>query len=1136
MSRRVKMNAVIAMLTIGTATLPAAGLELQNTGNLAVRWNAESLVSGETLRQGKVSLMSEDDQEKTITDNAGWRVCNRWNDKAFLPFRREAAIAPDGNTVEINVQTQVESYRLKEKMPVTYSLTVERNALRGKSFLAIAGRTTRPTVIKGTENELKKLHGVEIRWLEFDGEDGRRVVFDFNPEGVTSYSDYGPNWIQGLWKIHIDKNRLTASVGRAMGFVGGALNSKVVIFTGKTPFDQRHAQRSYAYMSDLPVERLWSFGAEKFGGEYQAAPRENWQNPEMLKTLRFAPTGALYAAVSGKGKNIFRTKLPRPGLYLITLRSSAGSRSSGRFSIRCNGKTAADSLRIPAQTVTTVCFPQWIENGEATLEFDGNWQISTAAFQLLLHREEDFKFRRGFWRLSGEFEPSVMHGSGDYAAAPRYRTAIDSVPLAPHDFTVPKDFQLNLQREVLLPPDDGKLDWRYFSALGSLGPSNTGNFSEFNTAEKIERRMNELQDSQIKTVIINGFLARHIFPEHRERVIRNLKAVAQAAHKRKMKVIDHQDLTLLWNHGTGIRNLTARTPELLKTVDTGLPTRGFCLNNPELKSKFYESVKELARTAEIDGIMVDEVSFFSRRYCGCPHCRASFTAETGLILPMDETSKELQNKGSVLWKAWQAWRMKAIGDWWVGLRRAVSTVRTDFTMMKYTTHYGWYSDYSTLEQGVNLVEAGRAVDFLGTEIMSRNVMASRRPVLAFRKMKSAIAHACPKPIFGLVYHLGNWDIAYFGWALNNMNSQITWFIDPVPAPAKGECEFTAFRENINLKNSRPLSDTAILFSMSSKDWAVNFAYHAEPLGISELLSDLHIPNQFILEESLTREKLAEFKKLMVLNASSLTVQQMKSIREFASAGGKVFLSAHAGICDNLGNLRKDWPFSDLFGFRPELPVKTAKVNSLEYKGQKLRLKQALPVVKRTGTPAANAKAILSDGAGRPLAYRVPCGKGELIYCAPLLGAALMEKEQSVNQRYDYRPDSGLRRLALEFLRDQLGADSVFDPLAVPEGVMTSLTSQQEAAGTALTIHFLNATGIRTAPGDQITGRKIPGIWKPLAEPVVFLLKAPHLKEVYAVSPDYAGQHSLAFRKISEGVWRITLPPELLQRYTLVFAR
>ena len=95
-----------------------------------------------------------------------------------------------------------------------------------------------------------------------------------------------------------------------------------------------------------------------------------------------------------------------------------------------------------------------------------------------------------------------------------------------------------------------------------------GNFSEFNTAEKIERRMNELQDSQIKTVIINGFLARHIFPEHRERVIRNLKAVAQAAHKRKMKVIDHQDLTLLWNHGTGIRNLTARTPELLKTADS----------------------------------------------------------------------------------------------------------------------------------------------------------------------------------------------------------------------------------------------------------------------------------------------------------------------------------------------------------------------------------------------------------------------------------------------------------------------------------------------------------------------------------------------------------------------------------------
>ena len=148
----------------------------------------------------------------------------------------------------------------------------------------------------------------------------------------------------------------------------------------------------------------------------------------------------------------------------------------------------------------------------------------------------------------------------------------------------------------------------------------------------------------------------------------------------------------------------------------------------------------------------------------------------------------------------------------------------------------------------------------------------------------------------------------------------------------------------------------------------------------------------------------------------------------------------------------------------------------------------------------------------------------------------MEKEQSVNQRYDYRPDSGLRRLALEFLRDQLGADSVFEPLAIPEGVMTSLTCQQEAGGTALTIHFLNAAGLQTAPGTLITGRKTPGTWKPLTEPVVFLLKAPHLKEVYAVSPDYEGRHTPAFRKISRGVWKITLPPELLQRYTLVFAR
>lgn len=1106
-------------------------------GNIAVSWNGKTLINGEKILYGKSSdIMSDKDKWKTTVDAKGWKINNRWDSACITPFRRELAVSPDGKTVELNFQAEIESYLSTVSENFYYSFSVDLASLDGMHYKAIGGRSSRQVIKEG---EISKnmpegsLTGSMVRWIVFQkGE--KQLTFDFNPEGVSSFSDYGPNLIQGLWGISVKNGKLYCSFGRHLLFTGGTLNSKVVIFSTKEDYDQRHACRTYSYVSELSAEKLLTFRKDNVGKEYQFVSNDSWKNPEAVRHITFGKSGALYAAVKGDTANTLRVSLPRPGLYIVTLRIATDNKKSGEFSISCNGDEKVKSIQVDKNTITTVCFPQWIENGEANLSFQGKWQLSTVAFQLLLHTHEDFKFRRGFWRLSNEFEPSVVNRSAEYANPPQYKTMIESMPLPPYGIRMPKNFTLDMKRKVFSAPNDTHKDWRYLSSLGSLGPSNTGNFHEFNTPEKIKRRIGELYDAGFNALIINGMLSRHTFPEHEARVSQTLKAITEEAHARGMKIIDHQDLTLLWNWGTGVRNLTARTDELLRSVNAGLATRGFCLNNPKLKKTFINSIIKLVKDTGIDGLMLDEACFHSDNFCGCTYCRAKFKADTGLTLPVDETEIECLKKDSPLWKAWLAWRMKSNGDWWVELRQSLHEVRPDFVIMVYTTHYGWLSTFATLFQGIALTEAARGCDFLGTEIMSRNVAVSYRPVMALRRMKSSLRFEYGKPVFGLVYPMLDWNIAYFGWALNNMNNQLTWLTEPPRIP-ENENNFAVFKENTDIKNSEYFSDAAMVFSENSKDWPIAFNYAVEPLGTSEIMTDLHLQHEFILEESLSPEKLAGFSKLLVMNASNLSDRHIKNICDFAKRGGTVLLTAHAGACDSQGNLRKRWPFADIFKFSIDIPLKVLNTKNISYGKMAVNSNVPLKYVKTDGKSSI-AKPLIVGENGQALAFSIPFGKGKFIYNSLLLGTALVENEQTINQRYKFNPDEALLALYKAFLKDQLGDNSCFQAVSVPEGVISSVTRQKEGKASAIVVHLLNATGVKRT-FDMLIPKSMPAsMWQNLSQPLVFNVKTEKINNVYAVSPDFPGKHPLDFKAAAPGYWQITVPPELLKRYTLVFIR
>ena len=67
--------------------------------------------------------------------------------------------------------------------------------------------------------------------------------------------------------------------------------------------------------------------------------------------------------------------------------------------------------------------------------------------------------------------------------------------------------------------------------------------------------------------------------------------------------------------------------------------------------------------------------------------------------------------------------------------------------------------------------SAKSKDFLGTEIMSRDVWDDYRYNFTSRNMYNSLRETYGSPIFGLVYPDGVLNYAIFGWACNNMFGQ-----------------------------------------------------------------------------------------------------------------------------------------------------------------------------------------------------------------------------------------------------------------------------------------------------------------------------------------------------------------------------
>lgn len=1070
--------------------------------NIEVRWKGEKLVSGDSHSWITNHNIGSYAANYEVISGKGWQYTNAWSTDKQLPFRREIGISPDGKKIELSFQSHQDA--LMPTYPsstISYKIDVPLSALNNSKWEAFTGRSYNAKWSSGTLNSSTpdgSFIGDATRWISFTTPRGK-ITFDFNPQGVPTYYVTGVNTIQAQWSVIKQGDKIEMTIAVSASNYGGALTGKLIIFEGdKSDYENHHAVTYYHYFSEIPGKKLFCFGGKSSKAfinagitRYDSKKGYGWKKTDGLLKAGGNMTGALYTAAVSSQNNAFTTDNLRPGLYLITLRSSALDKNVGPFNVSLNGEKIFSGIKVGKGNVANLTCVRWIEGGKSELNFDGNWSASVLGYQLFMHTEEDYEFRRGFWIKKDGYCPDVMFANY-YDMPPVYGKSVTFSALAGSVEEISEIPELP-ELETALPDQKSKaLLWRYTSPLGTMGPDNWGSFNEFNTPALIEQRLKQVKKGGVEAVILNGFLSRHTFPTHLKRVEENIRQTVEIGHKMGMKFLDHQDLTILWNTDMGFRFL-AEHPDFLQYTQTdGMPTWGICPINPLFKDNyFFPYILDHIKKTHLDGMMIDECAFHGSNFCNCVFCRTAFTKATNLVLPDDETSPLLRNRTSKIWKAWIEWRKNAIAQWRIDISKASRKINPNFCSIQYYSEGGFMQDGASVEQGGDLALSAKSMDFLGTEIMSRDLWDNYRYNFSSRHMYNSLHETYGSPVFGLVYPAGQINYALIGWAMNNMLAQSTWSMLSFEGSEMMD-NYTGWKENMNNISAQPFADIAILFSRKTRDWSLkNSGKHAnEVMGISQFFVERHIQHTFILDDALLNQDLSRFRVLLAPGMDCVSDEQVTKLKQYVSNGGTLYITGDAGLLTSYGEPRKVWAFAEVMG------------------------RDALSKVGNTDILEAKL------------------GKGRMVYCANSYAFNDFCKSYTIENIYEFTPDATLTALNEKNLRKVIGSNLSFEAVAIPAKVITSVYSESREGRKTTLVHLLNATGVNVKNGDKLPLPK-PS-WGVIKGEMSFEISLPSIGKSYYATPDSPGHKPVKVEKVSDGRYRIVIPEGTLEKYGIVY--
>ncbi|MBE6368695.1 MAG: hypothetical protein E7056_00855 [Lentisphaerae bacterium] len=1059
----------------------------------------------------------------------GSRVWNAWNENPEYKFRREVALRPD-NTVEINLACYVPVFN--ENRVRTMSFKMPYSFFAGGKYRALHTNSRSWNYQEGDfAADSKNFPKQPWRFMTLEkGE--KKIIFDMNALGAADFCHmYTGGAVRGVWQVMRKGDDLEIFSGATVPVAHDYTGLKMVLREGVfEDYDKLHAQRAFTYTNSFKPLALYSFGDNRVGGmytpnnlrSYSVRNRAGWVGFPELKTYTASKEGAYYSHMAGKDA-VFRRSNLASGFYIVTVGAGNGSGTANNFSLSVNGEDLEKNISVKKDTVHVASKTFHVgKDGVLDIKFDGDFIVSAIGIQFLMADAEDYTLYRGFWKVDG-FEPGSIYRNIDYAKKPVFKLASDTfvLPVSGKEAAGPLK---KIQSQVLLPdPDSPELAWlptgNWFKML-----SNSSTLSEADTPEKADRLIkSKIAGKNYDAVMVSGMHSRHTYINHVQRGIEAFRVMAESAHKHNLKLIDHHDATLCWNVDAGLRFMAENLPEAVRNCDTLLPSYQLCPSDPDFCERYYKYLTELVK-AGVDGFQIDEL-VYEMNTCSCQHCREKFYEATGCYYPVNELDKDVQNAYSELRRQWFQWRKASIADWFVELRRRCMPYNKNLVLCMYTTHWGFTRSNPRYSANSCLFELGRAVNYFGTEVMSRNPLMTYRNLLPHRRMKNVLTLTYGTPIWAWIYASRHPQI-YAGWAISNMAKQVALLPEIVIKPNEADfLKFDTSKENMPRTGVEAHTKVALLFSQASRDWNTNISFSAELFGLAQSLDAEHISYEFICDNQLNSKDLAKYNVIFLAGNNCIADESAAVIKEFIRNGGTAVITPYTGINDEMGRARKEWIFKEIFDFTPQF--RNVSVKSMANNALAEIFK--MPVMPAEHNAEVLASGTLANGSTTPLALAKSFGKGKVIYLGGVFGSMLCEGEgshrhASRSKAFDPAIDSFYRQLIVK-----AAANGRVWSTNAPEKVITALWRNKDK----IYVHFFNATGVEVKAGEMLDplaprGEKYPA----LTADISFTLKAVKNGKVTAYSPDFEGG------KVLESTYRngeltVTLPKALLKTYTLI---
>lgn len=319
--------------------------------------------------------------------------------------------------------------------------------------------------------------------------------------------------------------------------------------------------------------------------------------------------------------------------------------------------------------------------------------------------------------------------------------------------------------------------------------------------------------------------------------------------------------------------------------------------------------------------------------CYCPSCQASYKSTSGKNLPLIESSSESELDEYMVWKA-------QIADQHID--RIKKTTKSFGDDKVYTAEvFSIYEVGSRIGSGVDLESARRHFDIMvsvafltphrGRDGMTYEDLNYGSTIIKFLKSMTPAREA-------VVMYGGNGtthrlvidppvDLKIWLWEMISAGGTF-WncYFSNVPTLTNDNrnaynesdaCYYIRDNEKL-LEQHIPLANIGIYYSNPTR-----LSYRQKSLegdrygwdirGMETVLMENHIPHDFILDDQVSKERLAKYKLVVLPNVRWMSDKEITVLKEYVREGGNLLATYETSLYDTNGKLRQDYGLAELFG-------------------------------------------------------------------------------------------------------------------------------------------------------------------------------------------------------------------------------